>query len=365
MKNLECQKCLNLTTEKEEICSVCTSVEQRLKHFHSMSDDPSTIIKIMSDKYRFPKYKYDVCIGISGGVDSCMVATLAGEAGLRAKLIHFDNGWNTDKANNNIKALCLKYNFHLQTNIMHWDTFKGIQRSFFLASVPDIELVTDHAIFATMIDQLSLGEAPVFLSGANYTTEHGLDLGRIVWNKMDILNIKSINKAFDNVDLSKFPQTNPVAWAMKRFFSKKAKIETPLNNYWYKRNDSVRYMKDKFGFEDYGLKHEESIFTKVYQRVILRNKFNCIKILPHLNAQIRNKEITKAEARTELEGFISDRSLESYEVEFVREKLDFTHDEWKRIQNTKPKCHSKYLNMGTYLEPVMKLLSVLKVRSMD
>ena len=31
-----------------------------------------------------------------------MVATLAGEAGLKAKLIHFDNGWNTQKANKNI-----------------------------------------------------------------------------------------------------------------------------------------------------------------------------------------------------------------------------------------------------------------------
>ena len=363
-KMVSCKNCLNPVEIENTVCKVCKSSQDRLNQIHQLSDDPNSILDFLRS-FRNKKYLYDVSIGISGGVDSCMVATLAGEAGLRAKLVHFDNGWNTNKANENILSICRKYNFHLETHIMDWDTFKGLQRSFILAGVPDIELVTDHAIFATMIDQLRKYESPIFLSGANYATEHGLDLGRLVWNKLDILNIYSINKRFDNVSLKKYPKSNPISWAKHRFFDKKAKIETPLNSFWYKRNKAIDYMNEKFGFQDYGFKHEESIFTKVYQRVILRNKFNCIKILPHLNAQIRNKEITKSYGKKELDSFLENRSLESYEIEYVREKLSFSKQEWEEIQMSEANCHSDFLNIGVYMEPIMRIMSILKLRSMD
>ena len=39
------------------------------------------------------------------------------------------------------------------------------------------------------------------MNGSNFSTEHGLNLGRIVWNKLDILNIIAINKKFENISL--------------------------------------------------------------------------------------------------------------------------------------------------------------------
>ena len=365
MNERQCSNCLNLTANDFHICGVCQAVQSRLQDIHLMSDSPESIIADLRSKYTNKTYPYDVCIGISGGVDSCMVATLAGEAGLRVKLVHFDNGWNTNKANKNIFSICDKYNFDLDTRIMDWEIFKSLQRSFLYASVPDIELVTDHAIFSTMTKELAKKEAPVFLNGANFSTEHGLNLGDLVWSKLDILNIRSINKAYENVSLKSYPSSNPFIWAKYRFINKKSRVDLPLNDYWYKRNVAINYMKEKFNFEDYGFKHEESIFTKVYQRVILKDKFNCIKVLPHINSQIRNKELTKQEGMLELENFTKNSGLEKYEVEFVREKLDFEKNEWDMILNTAPRCHSEFMNMGSMMKPIMAVMSRLKLRAMD
>ena len=365
-KNIKsCKNCLNEVQKKNFECDVCLAVKSRLASIHSFTDNPNSTLHDLKKKYKRPHSKYDVCIGISGGVDSCMVATLAGEAGLKAKLIHFDNGWNTQKANKNIYSICEKYGFKLDTRIMDWKIFKSLQRSFFLSSVPDIELVTDHAIFATMTKELSLGEVPIFLNGSNFSTEHGLNLGRIVWNKLDILNIIAINKKFENISLKNYPKTNPLSWAKYRFFNRKSRIDLPLNNYWYKRNTAISYMNEKFGFEDYGFKHEESVFTKVYQRVVLKRKFNCIKVLPHINAQIRNKEFSKEEGENLINSFIDDIDLEQYEIEYVRQKLGFKSSEWEKILNEDPKCHSDYKNMGLLIEPIMKILSKLNLRAME
>ena len=363
----QCQNCLSELKDQFEqtgVCGTCIKSADKLSAIRALGNDVSIVIDRLSQDFRAPKFKWDVCIGISGGVDSCMVATLAGEAGLRVKLVHFDNGWNTAEANQNIFLLCQRYRFDLETHVMDWGVFRSLQRSFLMSSVPDIELVTDHAIFATMIKILARNDAPVFLSGGNFSTEHGLDLGDLVWNKLDFLNIYDINRAFEGTSLNKYPSAGPIRWAWYRFVSRSARIEMPLNWYWYKRNEAVEYMKDKFGFRDYGYKHEESIFTKVYQRTILKNKFKCIKILPHLNAQIRNQEFTRDEAHQVLENFISDSGLDPFEVEYVADKLGFSSDEWISIMKSNTRSHREFLNLDFVMAPVMRILSQLGLRAM-
>jgi tRNA(Ile)-lysidine synthase TilS/MesJ len=49
--------------------------------------------------------KYDALLGISGGVDSCYVAYVLKNLGIRTLLVHVDNGWNSDDATVNIKTV--------------------------------------------------------------------------------------------------------------------------------------------------------------------------------------------------------------------------------------------------------------------
>lgn len=358
---MQCENCLNLVHEGKKYCNTCQRTSTRLQKFHVLSDDPNDAVKLLRG---FGKNKR-LMIGISGGVDSCMVATLAGEAGLTLTLLHFDNGWNSSQANTNIFLLAEKYGFRLKTNIMDWSTFRSLQRSFLKASVPDIELVTDHAIFATMLLELKKNKIDYMLSGANFCTEHGLDLGGKVWNKLDILNIWDINRKFENTDLARYPTTNPFSWALYRFGGQAVRVVNPLNNFWYKRSTAIEFMKDKFGFQDYGYKHEESVFTKVYQRTLLPKKFNVVKVLPHINAQIRNKEITKTQGMRELEFFERSTEANEYEQRYVRDKLGFSELEWNAILNAEPKRHDEYRNLSVLTKPATSILGYLNLRSMD
>ena len=71
---------------------------------------------------------------------------------LKPLLLHFDNGWNSELSVSNIKKLANKTKFDLETYVVNWNEFKDLQLSFIKSGVVDIELVTDHAIFANLIN---------------------------------------------------------------------------------------------------------------------------------------------------------------------------------------------------------------------
>ena len=83
-------------------------------------------------------------------VDSTYVAYLVKKIGLRPLAIHFDNGWNSELAVQNIEKTLKKLDIDLITYVIDWDEFKDLQLSFLRASVPDGEIPTDHAIFALL-----------------------------------------------------------------------------------------------------------------------------------------------------------------------------------------------------------------------
>ena len=51
---------------------------------------------------------YDCILGVSGGVDSTYLALQAKKLGLRVLCVHFDNGWNSELAVENIEHIVSK-----------------------------------------------------------------------------------------------------------------------------------------------------------------------------------------------------------------------------------------------------------------
>ena len=114
---------------------------------------------------------YDCLIGASGGVDSSYVAYWVHKLGLRALAVHLDNGWNNELAIANIEALVERFDLDLHTEVLDWPEFRDLQRSFFLASVPNSETPTDHAIVATLFRLAAKHGIRYIISGANLVTE--------------------------------------------------------------------------------------------------------------------------------------------------------------------------------------------------
>jgi hypothetical protein len=335
----ECEVCTQKT--KSGLCRICRSVLPKLRLRHQTEVDHGQIIREFKRRYT----GVSILLGLSGGVDSSYLAVLAAEAGLNISAFHFDNGWNTALASKNISNIVNKYDIPLKTKIMDWPTFKGLQKSFIMAGVPDVELVTDHAIFSTMAEALLEKPNSVLLSGANFATEHYVSR-KFTWHKLDGRNISSINSLFEKVDLSKYPSISVLDWARLRAKSVGARIETPLNDFPYRRDLAVDFLSKKAGFVDYRFKHEESLFTKIYQRSILPKKFGYLKIVDHLDCLLRNNELRKDEVRIKLTQFREYDPMNDYDFNFFLSKLSLTRKQWSGLLRERPRKHSDYPNNG-------------------
>ncbi|WP_443936877.1 N-acetyl sugar amidotransferase [Pedobacter sp. MW01-1-1] len=344
----QCNRCVMDTTDPDikfndsGICNYCLEAEHHIDKFKfKKQEEADNLSKLKSNILRDKKGKYDCVVGLSGGVDSSYVAYLAKELGLNPLCVHFDNGWNSELAVSNIKKIVDKCGFDLETYVIDWPEFKDLQRSFFKAGVVDIEMLSDHAIMATMFTLRKKHNIKYILSGSNYVTEHGMPLSWL-WRKQDLTNIKGIQKKFGTKKMRNFPTMNSVKYQISRLFGLGGVYVELLNNVNYSKEKAMTVLKEEFGWQYYGGKHYESAFTKFYQAYYLPEKFGFDKRKVHLSAQIRNGEISRNDALLELQKPpYNDIELKN-DLEYVLKKLSFTASEFDNIMKSEPKAHLDY-----------------------
>jgi len=280
---------------------------------------------------------YDCILGLSGGVDSSYLALLAKENGLRPLAVHFDNGWNSELAVNNIQNIVEKLGFDLYTYVINWDEFKDLQLSYLKASVVDIEAITDHAIIATLYKLAAENGIKCILSGANVQTENTLPPSWI-FSKEDHINIKAIHRVYGRVPLKTFPFIDS---KVKRYYRgvKGIRSVALLNLVNYNKKKVKEEIEPKIGWRDYGGKHYESIWTRFYQGYILPHKFHIDKRKAHLSDIIFSGQISKPDALEELEKPIYDVAQFKEDYDFVLKKLGLTAEAFESIMTLPPKSH--------------------------
>jgi|TARA_B100000315_G_scaffold96543_2_gene88721 N-acetyl sugar amidotransferase len=286
--------------------------------------------------------EYDSILGISGGIDSSFTAYSAKKLGLRPLLVHFDNGWNSELSVRNIENIVKKLDFDLYTYVIDWEEFKDLQKSFLKASVVDIEMLTDHAIMATMFRLARKHKIKYVLSGENIATEFILPKTWMYIIK-DIKNIKGIQRIFGTRALKSFPVFGIYELILYRYIYKLEYIKI-LNYIDYNKDDAIRIMEEELDWKYYGGKHYESIFTKFYQAYILPAKFGIDKRKAHLSNLIVSGQIAREDALKEMTKILYDPTELDQDIEYVIKKLCFTADEFKQIMADAPKSHFDYPN---------------------
>lgn len=296
--------------------------------------------------------KYDCILGVSGGVDSSYLALLAKKAGLRVLCIHFDNGWNSELAVDNIQGIIQHCSFDLHTFVIDWNEFKDIQLSYFKAGVIDLEAVTDIAIFTALNDLSRQYKIPHILDGRNGQTEFVLPR---VWINKDAGNLRNIHSQFGKGPIKNYPIHSPLKG---RFLDQIHKINNIplLEMIDYNKDNAKAEIQTEFGWRDYGGKHYESVFTRFYQGYILPEKFNVDKRKAHLSNLIYSKQMTREEAVSELQRPIY--PIEQLEIDFpfVLKKLDFTESSFYDYIDAPAVQHSVYgksLPIDTHF-PILK-----------
>ena len=89
------------------ICNYCHQIEE-LKTIYGTGEEKGKkiFLEIVNKiKTHGKNKKYDIIVGVSGGVDSSYMLYLAKKYGLRPLAVHYDNTWNTSIATQNIKKI--------------------------------------------------------------------------------------------------------------------------------------------------------------------------------------------------------------------------------------------------------------------
>lgn len=345
----------DITFDEKGVCNYCVDAARLLPHFRFSRQQEEQNLQALKQRIKTSqKGEYDSILGLSGGVDSSYVAYLAMQMGLNPLCVHFDNGWNSDIAVKNIRRIIDKTGFDLYTYVIDWPEFRDLQRAFIKAGVIDIEMLTDQAIFASLFRLRREKNIASVLGGTNYATEHGLPHAWI-WSKMDRRNIAAIQKRFGDMRLKSFPTMNNMTWLLIRQFGLGGVFEEPLNQVNYSKTKAMEVLKEVFGWQYYGGKHYESVFTKFYQAHILPTKFGVDKRKSHLSCLVRNGEISREQAVEELSEPLYDANELRRDKSFVLKKLGFSDEEFDEIMRKPPVPHDHYPSDQSYMRLIRRV----------
>lgn len=328
----------------------------------------SNILTSLISGIKSKKGKYNCIIGVSGGVDSTYLALFAKEQGLSPLLVHFDYGWNSELAVKNIENIVSKTGFDLYTYVMDWEEFSSLQRSYFRASVLDLDVPADHMIFGALFKTAKKFNITTILSGNNYRTENTLPKS---WNynKFDLINLIDIHKKFENTKLNHLPKLGLWQNAYYQLVLGVKNVNI-LNFLDYNKADVKKRIINELDWKDYGGKHHESIFTRFYQGYILPNKFNIDKRKAHLSDLIFSGQLTREEALNELNEPHYPIELMHSDFIFVAKKLKFSEEDFKAVLEQTNRKHEtfktdqlsreKYFQIMRLIKPITRIIKQFK-----
>jgi len=286
------------------------------------------------------KKDYDCIIGVSGGVDSTMVAYTVKKYGLNPLAIHLDNGWDSELAVDNIKktldALCID----LYTHVIDWEEFKDLQMSFLKASVSNCEIPTDHAIDAILFQMALKYGVRFILSGSNLVTESIMPYSWGHYNQ-DLKHIKAIHKLYGERKLNTFPMIS-IPEYLYYVFVKNIKQIPFLNFIDYNKEQAKIILEKELGWRDYGGKHYESIWTRFFQGYYLPVKFGYDKRRAHLSTMICSGQITRDEALREMNANHYPNDLLLEDMRYVLKKFGLEEKVFQEIMGAPKKEAKEY-----------------------
>jgi N-acetyl sugar amidotransferase len=351
----ECTRCvmgeedrIALEFNEAGVCSLCCSWEKLAKkHRYEPEREQRRLANIVRIIRQGGEGKpYDSVLGISGGVDSTYAAYQAKQLGLRPLVVHFDNGWNSELAVQNIENICKKLGFDLYSHVVDWREFRDLHRAYLLASVIDVEIPTDHGIQALLVRQAASRGVRAVISGMNFATE-GLIPPEWVWDKRDLLNLRAIHRRYGTVPLRTFP-TLGFFRNLWYHLGRGIRVYDLLDYLPYDKEQAKEIITRELGWRDYGGKHHESIFTRFYQGYILPRKFGVDKRKAHLSSLICAGQITREQALAELAKPPYDPKLMEQDRIFVIKKFGFAEAEFEALMRQPPVPHTSFPTYARY-----------------
>jgi N-acetyl sugar amidotransferase len=329
-----CTRCVMDTTDPQivfdetGVCNHCHSYDRLVKATVRSGAEGERQLAAAVEQIRRDGAgkRYDVAIGISGGVDSTFVAYKVKQLGLRPIAVHLDNGWDSEIAATNISAALRALGVDLETLVIDWTEFKDIQMAFLRSGVPDCEIPSDHAIVASVHKVAAEHQIRHTIWGYNTRTETHLPKA---WSQghLDWRYIKAIHQQFGSGRIRTFPHLN----FMGSLGIYRATTLNLLDYIDYVKADAIELLQRDLGWRSYGGKHHENVYTRWYQGWFLPTRFGYDKRKTHLSSLICSGQISREKALEELMQPPYSVDLQRADTEYVIKKFGLTPEAFQSI----------------------------------
>jgi N-acetyl sugar amidotransferase len=343
-----CQRCIMDTSEPEirfdenGICNHCTEAIERMGKQLLPAPDREVALRAMVEQIKAEGAgnEYDCIIGVSGGVDSTTTAYTVKKLGLRPLAVHFDNGWDSELAVDNIKKTLRVLGIDLYTHVVDWEEFRELQLAFLKASVANCEAPTDHGITALLFRMAHKQRTRFILTGSNLVSEAIMPYSWGHYNQ-DLRLMKALHRRFAAVPLKTMP-TISLSRYFYYVFVKKIRQIPFLNYIDYDKAAWKKVLSKEICWRDYGGKHYESVWTRFFQGYYLPTKFGFDKRKAHLSTLICSGQITRDEALHEMAIPAYDHDLLRQDMRFVLKKFRLTQEAFDSIMESPPIQANEY-----------------------
>lgn len=330
--------------EKDGTCNYCNYALARMSGIYFPNDEGARKIESMIDtiKREGKGKRYDCLMGLSGGLDSTYLAYLgARKWDLRILGVHIDDGFDNEIAKRNIENLSSKFGITVIYVKPDEKQYMDVLKSFIRAGVPNIAIPQDNLLLAYLDIYARKFKMKYFLSGANFALESILQRGNGTV-AADCAHIRDIQRRFGEVTLKDLPIISPFEQYVGQKYLRRIKKFRPLDWIDYKKEKAIKELEEHAGFEYYGGKHYESIFTKFVQVYYLPKKFGIDKRKSHFSSMIISGQMTRSDALEKLGTALYKEEEIKKDINYILSKLNMSQGEFEKIMNSPGRAHRDY-----------------------
>jgi N-acetyl sugar amidotransferase len=339
-----CSRCIydetvpGISFDEKGECNYCKMIAQFKEEFGTGKDKGNLLLDdiIQRIKKAGRGKKYDVIVGVSGGTDSSYMIHMCVKVwGLRPLAVHYDNTWNTSIATENIRKVLGKLNVDLYTLVVDNKESDDLFKSFFEASVCELDAPTDLAYAETMYRAAWKYKVKYTFEGHSFMEEGISPLGSAY---MDGMYIKGIHDKFGQIKMKTYPLMTFYSFIFWAVFARIKKIR-PLWYIDYSKAEAKRMLAREYGWEDYGGHHLENRLTAFNHSYYFPQKFGVDQRNNTLSALVRGNMVDKDEA---LKIYASPPHMETELLEYFKKRMGINDEEFDSIMSREKKTFRDY-----------------------
>ncbi len=334
------------------ICSYCKMHDKLENQFALNSKNKKKFEQLIAKmKRRGKNKKYDCIVAVSGGMDSTYSLYLAKKFGLRPLAVHFDNGWSSDVAQENIQKMLDILGVEMRTVSYDWEELKPLYLAGLKASTPDICLCCMIGIFSALYKTAYEEGIKYIVLGTSFRTE---GIAPLKWRCIDGRYFDDVVKKFSARKVKGFNKLRILNVLFYSFIKKIKTIQFPLYVE-YKTDEIKKTLEKELGWVYGGVHHFDCLFHPVMHHLRIE-KFNADKRKVDFSALIRSKQMTREAALEELR---EQPSGHEEGIKYCIEKLGLTEKEYQEILTAQPKDFTHYKNYYSFIKRLRVAVKIL------